>query len=115
VGGGSGARYSAQKKVALPEVKDVTLRLRERTPAGGDKSHSAELPEGGFVAIPFAIPAPYAGTRRKASPVRVADSEAALAETYFESALRVLAECSTVADRAIDAATGLLDSLRTSA
>ena len=67
---------------------------------------------GGVVARPFAASPPYPGRDRKSAAVRVGDTQAVLAEAYYESAVRVLAECSDVADRAIESARGLLDALR---
>ena len=78
---------------------------------GGGPSPSSDLPEGGFAALPFPGAARYRDRARKAAPVRVGDSDAALAQVYFESALRVLAECSTVADRAIDSAKAIGEQL----
>lgn len=80
-----------RKNVRLPEAKDAA---------------------DGFVAMPLAASPPHSGRDRKSAAVRVGDTEAVLAEAYYESAVRVLAECSDVADRAIESAGGLLDALR---
>jgi hypothetical protein len=67
---------------------------------------------GAVVARPFAASPPNHGRDRKSAAVRVGDTGAVLAEAYYESAVRVLTECSDVADRAIESARGLLDALR---